>query len=151
MLLIVFRSVIAPFIPLITVGVTYLTSQSIVSILVDTFDFPISTYTQIFLVAILFGIGTDYCILLLSRFKEEMMLRESIWESVVETYKQAGRTVFFSGVAVMIGFAAIGFSKFVLYQSASAVAVGVAILLLALFTIVPRQKIILAIKRISRT
>jgi len=136
-LLIVFRSIIAPFIPLITVGVTYIASQSIVSILVDTFNFPISTYTQIFLVAILFGIGTDYCILLLSRFKEEMMHRESIWESVVETYKNAGRTVFFSGVAVMIGFAAIGFSKFVLYQSASAVAVGVAILLLALFTVVP--------------
>lgn len=37
----------------------------------------------------------------------------------------------------MIGFAAIGFSKFVLYQSASAVAVGVAILLIALFTVVP--------------
>lgn len=136
-LLIVFRSVIAPFIPLITVGVTYLASQSIVSILVDKFDFPISTYTQIFLVAVLFGIGTDYCILLLSRFKEEMMHRESIWESIVETYKNAGRTVFFSGIAVMIGFAAIGFSKFVLYQSASAVAVGVAILLIALFTVVP--------------
>lgn len=136
-LLIVFRSVIAPFIPLITVGVTYLASQSIVSILVDKFNFPISTYTQIFLVAVLFGIGTDYCILLLSRFKEEMMHRESIWESIVETYKNAGRTVFFSGIAVMIGFAAIGFSKFVLYQSASAVAVGVAILLIALFTVVP--------------
>lgn len=136
-LLIVFRSVIAPFIPLITVGVAYLASQSIVSILVDKFDFPISTYTQIFLVAVLFGIGTDYCILLLSRFKEEMMHRESIWESIVETYKNAGRTVFFSGIAVMIGFAAIGFSKFVLYQSASAVAVGVAILLIALFTVVP--------------
>lgn len=136
-LLIVFRSVIAPFIPLITVGLTYLASQSIVSILVDQFNFPISTYTQIFLVAVLFGIGTDYCILLLSRFKEEMMHRESIWESVVETYKNAGRTVFFSGIAVMIGFAAIGFSKFVLYQSASAVAVGVAILLIALFTVVP--------------
>ncbi len=136
-LLIVFRSVIAPFIPLITVGVTYLASQSMVSILVDKFDFPISTYTQIFLVAVLFGIGTDYCILLLSRFKEEMMHRESIWESIVETYKNAGRTVFFSGIAVMIGFAAIGFSKFVLYQSASAVAVGVAILLIALFTVVP--------------
>lgn len=136
-LLIVFRSVIAPFIPLITVGLTYLASQSIVSILVDQFNFPLSTYTQIFLVAVLFGIGTDYCILLLSRFKEEMMHRESIWESIVETYKNAGRTVFFSGIAVMIGFAAIGFSKFVLYQSASAVAVGVAILLIALFTVVP--------------
>jgi putative drug exporter of the RND superfamily len=136
-LFLVFRSAIAPLIPVITVGFSYLASQSIVSMLVDKFDFPISNYTQIFLVAILFGIGTDYCILLLSRFKEELSHRESVAEAIVETYRNAGRTVFFSGVAVMIGFAAIGFSQFILYQSAAAVAVGVALLLVALFTIVP--------------
>jgi putative drug exporter of the RND superfamily len=136
-LLLVFRSPITPVIPLITVGFSYLAAQSIVSMLVDQFDFPISNYTQIFLVAVLFGIGTDYCILLLSRFKEELSHSESITEAIVETYRNAGRTVFFSGVAVMIGFAAIGFSQFILYQSAAAVAVGVALLLIALFTIVP--------------
>lgn len=136
-LLLVFRSLIAPIIPLITVGITYLASQSIVSILVDTLNFPISNFTQIFLVAVLFGIGTDYCILLLSRFKEELSHRESVTEAIVETYRNAGRTVFFSGLAVLIGFAAIGFSQFKLYQSASAVAVGVAVLLIALFTVVP--------------
>jgi RND superfamily putative drug exporter len=136
-LLLVFRSVIAPIIPLVTVGITYLASQSIIAILVDTVNFPISNFTQIFLVVILFGIGTDYCILLLSRFKEELAHRESVSEAIVETYRNAGRTVFFSGLAVMIGFAAIGFSQFKLYQSASAVAVGVAVLLIALFTVVP--------------
>lgn len=136
-LLLVFRSIVAPIIPLLTVGFTYLASQSIVSMLVDQLNFPISNYTQIFLVAILFGIGTDYCILLLSRFKEELSHKETVSEAIIETYRNAGRTVFFSGVAVMIGFAAIGFSQFKLYQSASAVAVGVAILLVALFTIVP--------------
>ncbi|WP_144550038.1 MMPL family transporter [Bacillus sp. X1(2014)] len=136
-LLLVFRSAIAPIIPLVTVGFSYLTAQSIVSLLVDKVNFPLSTFTQIFLVAVLFGIGTDYCILLLSRFKEEMAKNDSVTESIVETYRTAGKTVFFSGVAVMIGFASIGFSTFKLYQSAAAVAVGVAILLIALFTIVP--------------
>ncbi|MBN8201663.1 MMPL family transporter [Bacillus sp. NTK034] len=136
-LLLVFRSVVAPIIPLMTVGFTYLASQSIVAFLVDRLDFPISNYTQIFLVAILFGIGTDYCILLLSRFKEELSYNESTADAIVATYRNAGRTVFFSGLAVMIGFAAIGFSQFILYQSAAAVAIGVVILLIALFTIVP--------------
>ncbi|MBT2659545.1 MMPL family transporter [Bacillus sp. ISL-45] len=136
-LLLVFRSVVAPVIPLLTVGMAYLVSQSIVAMLVDQLNFPLSNYTQIFLVAVLFGIGTDYCILLLSRFKEEMTHNESVPAAIVATYKNAGRTVFFSGVAVMIGFAAIGFSEFILYQSAAAVAIGVAMLLLGLFTIVP--------------
>lgn len=136
-LLLVFRSVIAPVIPLVTVGFSYLVSQSIVAMLVDKFDFPLSNYTQIFLVAVLFGIGTDYCILLLSRFKEELAHAESVPDAIVATYRNAGRTVFFSGLAVMIGFAAIGFSQFILYQSAAAVAIGVALLIIALFTIVP--------------
>ncbi|MED4228356.1 MMPL family transporter [Neobacillus cucumis] len=136
-LLLVFRSIVAPIIPLVTVGFTYLTAQSIVGLLVDHFNFPLSTFTQTFLVAILFGIGTDYCILLLSRFKEEMATHESVTDAIVETYRTAGKTVFFSGIAVMIGFASIGLSTFQLYKSAAAVAVGVAVLLLALLTIVP--------------
>lgn len=136
-LLLVFRSFVAPFVPLLTVGFSYLASQSIVAFLVDKVNFPVSTYTQIFLVAVLFGIGTDYCILLLSRFKEELGQRETVAEAIIETYRNAGKTVLFSGVSVMIGFAAIGLSQFILYQSAAAVAVGVAILLGALFTIVP--------------
>ncbi|RDU38786.1 MMPL family transporter [Neobacillus piezotolerans] len=136
-LLIVFRSVLAPVIPLIAVGISYMASQSIVAILVDKVDFPLSTFTQIFLVAVLFGIGTDYCILLMSRFKEELQHHDSAAEAVISTYRTAGKTVFFSALAVMVGFASIGFSEFVLYQSAAAVAVGVAVLMLALLTVVP--------------
>ncbi|CAH0347231.1 MMPL family transporter [Bacillus sp. CECT 9360] len=136
-LLLVFRSVVTPLIPLLTVGISYLASQSIVAFLVDKWDFPISSYTQIFLVAILFGIGTDYCILLFSRFKEELSTQESVPEAIIQTYRTAGKTVFFSGLAVLIGFAAIGLSTFKLYQSAVAVAVGIVVLMLALATIVP--------------
>ncbi|GAA0355575.1 MMPL family transporter [Bacillus horti] len=136
-LLLVFRSVVTPIIPLITVGFTYLVSQAIVAYLVEWVNFPLSTFTQIFLVAILFGIGTDYCILILSRYKEEIGRNEKISDAIIATYRTAGKTVFFSALAVFVGFASIGFSTFTLYRSAAAVAIGVAILVIALFTIVP--------------
>ncbi|WP_214626696.1 MMPL family transporter [Paenibacillus agaridevorans] len=136
-LFIVFRSAAAPLVPLLAVGFSYLVSQSIVSFLVEYADFPLSNFTQIFLVAVLFGIGTDYCILLISRYKEELAHRGDRTEAIIHTYKTAGKTVLFSGLAVLVGFASIGFSTFVLYQSAVAVAVGIVILLLALFTLVP--------------
>lgn len=136
-LFVVFRSAVAPLVPLVTVGFTYLVSQSIVAYLVHYFDFPLSNFTQIFLVAVLFGIGTDYCILLISRFKEELAHRGDKTEAIIHTYRTAGKTVLFSGLAVLVGFASIGFSTFVLYRSAVAVAVGVAVLLIALFTVVP--------------
>jgi len=136
-LFLVFRSAAAPLVPLLAVGFTYLVSQSIVAFLVKYADFPLSNFTQIFLVAVLFGIGTDYCILLISRYKEELAHRSDRTEAIVHTYRTAGRTVLFSGLAVLVGFASIGLSTFVLYRSAVAVAVGILILLLALFTLVP--------------
>ncbi|EES74999.1 Transport protein [Paenibacillus sp. oral taxon 786 str. D14] len=136
-LFVVFRSVVAPFIPLLTVGLSYLVSQSIVAFLVDTVNFPISTYTQIFMVAVMFGIGTDYCILLISRFKEELQHTNDQWEAIVQTYRRAGKTVLFSGLAVLVGFTTIGLSQFMLYRSAVAVAVGIAVMLIALVTVVP--------------
>ncbi|SDK48577.1 MMPL family transporter [Sediminibacillus albus] len=145
-LFLVFRSLVAPFIPLLTVGISYLAAQGIVSILADTADFPLSTFTQIFMVAVMFGIGTDYCILLISRFKEELANYETTKEAVLATYKAAGKTIFFAGLAVLIGFSTIGFSTFSLYQSAVAVAVGVAVVLLALATLVPFFLVVLGKK-----
>lgn len=136
-LFVVFRSFVAPFVPLLTVGISYIVSQSIVAFLVDRFDFPLSTFTQIFMVAVMFGIGTDYCILLISRFKEELAASEDTKSAIISTYRKAGGTVFYSGLAVFVGFLAIGLSKFMLYRSAVAVAVGIAVMLLALVTIVP--------------
>ncbi|MDD9150271.1 MMPL family transporter [Sporolactobacillus sp. CQH2019] len=136
-LFIVFRSAIAPFIPLVAVGLSFLASQSVVAFLSKWFNFPISTFTQIFLVAVLFGIGTDYCILLINRFKEEIPLHETIDEAVIQTIKHGGRTVFFSSLTVFIGFATIGFSTFNIYRSAVGVAVGIAFLILSLVTVVP--------------
>ncbi|MEF7441350.1 MMPL family transporter [Paenibacillus lautus] len=136
-LFVVFRSFVAPFVPLLTVGLSYLVSQSVVSFLVDQFNFPISTFTQIFMVAVMFGIGTDYCILLISRFKEELTTSEDTQSAIIETYRKAGGTVLYSGLAVFVGFAAIGLSKFILYKSAVAVAIGIAVMLLALVTVVP--------------
>src|SRR5690625_1666063 len=136
-LFLVFKSFVAPFIPLLTVGLSYLISQGIVAILADTMNFPLSTFTQIFMVAVMFGIGTDYCILLISRFKEEINQHESISEAVITTYKASGKTVFFAGLAVLIGFSTIGFSSFSLYQSAVAVAIEVAVILIALVPLVP--------------
>ncbi len=136
-LFLVFRSVIAPFIPLVTVGISYLAAQSVVAFLVQYLNFPVSTYTQIFMVCIMFGIGTDYCILLMSRFKEEVGSGLSVREAVIETYRTAGRTVIYSAIAVLVAFLSLYFVQFDLYRSAVAVGVGIIVLMLAIYTLVP--------------
>ena len=137
LLLAVFRSLVTPLVPLIAVGISYLLSQSLVAFFIDWFGFPVSNYTQIFLVAILFGIGTDYAILLLSRYKEELSSGRAVEEAILNTYRTAGKTLFISGLSGFIAFLAIGFADFPIFKSAVAVAVGIFVLLIVLFTIVP--------------
>ncbi len=136
-LIIVFRSPVVPIISLLTVGVSYLVSMGIIAHLVDQFNFPFSNFTQVFVVVVLFGVGTDYNILLFTRFKEELSKQETAFLATKETFKSAGKTVLYSGIAVLIGFASLALASFKLYQSTSAVAIGVLVLLLVLTTLNP--------------
>jgi putative drug exporter of the RND superfamily len=55
------------------------------------------------------GLGIDYSLLIVNRFREELHSGKSVEESVVQTVKTAGRTVFFSGITVMISLASLMF------------------------------------------
>jgi RND superfamily putative drug exporter len=55
------------------------------------------------------GLGIDYSLLMVNRFREELHAGKSVEESVAQTVKTAGRTVFFSGITVMISLAALTF------------------------------------------
>ncbi|MCK1975888.1 MMPL family transporter [Jeotgalicoccus huakuii] len=135
-LLVMFRSIVTPFVPLIAVGISYLLGQSFVGWFVEWFGFPVSPQTQSFLIVILFGIGTDYVILLLNRFKEELEHHDKN-QAVINTFKTAGKTVFISGISGAILFGVLYFANFEIYRSAVGVAVGILALLLSLFTILP--------------
>jgi len=136
-LILVYRSPVVPLVSLLTVGVAYLVSLNVVTHLVEWIDFPMSNFTQVFLVVVLFGIGTDYNILLYSRFKEELGRQESVPSAVKATFRSAGKTVLYSGAAVFIGFAVLLLADFKVYRSGAAVAVGVGVLLLVLMTLNP--------------
>lgn len=136
-LILVFRSPLIPLVSLTTVGLSYLVSLGIVAQLVQHVDFPFSNFTQVFLVVVLFGIGTDYNILLYNRFRAELAQTGDVLEAVRRTFRTAGQTVIYSGLAVFIGFLALFLAEFKIYRAASAVAIGVAVMILVLYTLNP--------------
>ena len=136
-LLIVFRSPITPLISLLMVGVSFTTSFSIVTNLVDKFNFPFSNFTQVFMIIVLFGIGTDYDILLYNQFKENLGKGMEKWAATKDAQEKAGRTILYSGSSLLIGFTSLGLARFSVYQSAVGVAIGVAVLLIVLLTLNP--------------
>lgn len=134
-LILVFQSPIVPMISVFTVGVAFITTLSIVTNLVSRVNFPFSNFTEVFIVVVLFGIGTDYNILLYEQFKEELSKGEDRHTASRKATRTAGRTILYSGSSVFIGFCALAFAKFSIYKSALGVAIGVAVLVAVLLTL----------------
>ncbi|MBI4857488.1 MAG: MMPL family transporter [Acetobacterium woodii] len=136
-LVLMFRSVVTPLVSLLSVGVSYLCSMGIIGFMVNQFNFPVTSFTQMFIILVLFGIGTDYHILLFNRFKEELSHGLSINDAILKSFKTAGKTIFYSGLTVFMGFASLSFVQFPVYRSANAVAIGIGVLLVVMLTLTP--------------
>ncbi|MDT8717807.1 MMPL family transporter [Clostridium sp. 19966] len=136
-LIIMFRSVVTPLVSLFEVGIAFIISLSIVGQLVYRFNYEISSLTEMVMILILFGVGTDYNILLFNRFKEELSKDISVDNAIINTYKTAGKTVVFSIATVFIAFLSLIFAKFGIYRSGNCVAIAVMIFLLEILTLTP--------------
>ncbi|HSU79685.1 MAG TPA: MMPL family transporter, partial [Candidatus Angelobacter sp.] len=136
-LILVFRSIVTPLVSLLAVAFSYLCSMGIAAQLIAHAGFPITNLTQMLLVLILFGIGTDYNILLFNRFKEELSHGQTIDGAIINTYKTAGKTIAYSILTVFIAFLALSFAESPIYRSGVVVVIGAVILLLEMVTLTP--------------
>ena len=135
-MLFVFRSPVAPMVSMATIGTAFVITSGLVAWL-GQHGLPVSTYTQTFLIAIMFGAGTDYGILLMSRFREELQRTTDVGAALAATMEAVGPTALVAAATLMLAFAAVGLAHFTLYRTAVGVAVGVVVIGVALVTVVP--------------
>lgn len=136
-LVLVLRSVAAPLLNLLTIGLSFVIASGIDAYLAR-FGLPVSTFTQTFLIAVMFGAGTDYAIILLGRFREELTHdHEDTVTAIAATLRGASRTVTFSGLTVLVSFATLFLAVFGLYRSGAGVAVGLVVTIAACLTLLP--------------
>lgn len=136
-LLLVYRSPVSPLIPLSTIALAYLVSRSVVAFLGDGVML-ISGYTNIFLVVILFGAGTDYCLFLISRFREEVAVHPSPADASTHTVRTVGETIASSAGTVVVGLSTMALAELGIFNTTGpSVAIGVVITLAAGLTLVP--------------
>ncbi len=136
-LIIIYRSPIAPILPLLTIGMSFLISRGLIAYL-TTVGLKVSSFTEQFLVAVLFGAGTDYCLLLISRFREEIVSEKAPKEALKAAYPHTGKAIISSGGTVIIGFLCMVLATFGLYNTTGpSIAIGVTITILAVLTLTP--------------
>ncbi|MCL6489433.1 MAG: MMPL family transporter [Alicyclobacillus mali] len=135
-LLVVFRSIVAPFLTLLSIGLSYLLTTNLVAVLANV-GLPVSTFTDTFLIAIIFGAGTDYSIIVLNRFREEASRGLAPVDALARAMSGIAKTVVYSALTVFLSFATLYFARFGLFRSGVGVAVGVGVTLFACLTFLP--------------
>ncbi|MFC5469073.1 MMPL family transporter [Cohnella suwonensis] len=138
-LIAVFRSAVIPLIPLLTIGVSFIVSRGLIAFASERFGLPVSHFTESFLIAVLFGAGTDYCILFIQRYREHARGDRLADRAVAlgEAMKGAARTVLYAAGTVFAAFLLLGLADFGLYRSAAGVSVGMAVSVAASLTLTP--------------
>ncbi len=135
-LFIVFGSFVAMLLPLITAGMSLGSGISVVGLLSHVIN--IATFSNELALLIGLGVGVDYALFIVTRYKQALNRGESREDSVVEAIDTSGRAVLFAGMIVviaMLGMFALGVSF--LYGVAVAAAVTVAFTVLASLTLLP--------------
>ncbi|HAG97417.1 MAG TPA: hypothetical protein DCL75_00750, partial [Ktedonobacter sp.] len=135
-LLLVFRSVVAAILPALVGGGAVAVSLALI------FGLGHLTTLSIFVLNIttLFGLGlgVDYSLFMVSRFREELAHGRSVEEAVAISVATAGRAVTFSGLTVSIGLAGLVFFRINMLRSVGMAGVLVVILaILAAITLLP--------------
>jgi RND superfamily putative drug exporter len=125
----VFGAFAASAMPLV-VGVSAILGAFFILYLISLFT-TVSIYALNLTTGMGLGLGIDYALLMVNRFREELHHGKTVEDSIITTLKTAGKTVFYSGLTVFVTllsltFFPLPFLKSFGYAGTSVVALAVA-------------------------
>jgi len=103
----VFGALVASAMPLV-VGVSAILGAFLI-IYIFTLFTSVSIFALNLITGLGLGLGIDYALLMVNRFREELHSGKSVEDSVVATVNSAGKTVFYSGLTVFVTLSALIF------------------------------------------
>ena len=105
LLLLIYRSPILALIPLVAVGFAYMVTSPILGFMADQGWITVDSQSIAIMTVLLFGAGTDYCLFLISRFRQllwhEPDKRKALYQAITSS----------SGAIAMSGFTVVLFSS----------------------------------------
>jgi RND superfamily putative drug exporter len=138
LLLIIFRSVLAPLVTLVPAALVLLLSGSFIGALGSDGALQVSFFTQILLIVLILGAGTDYGLFLVFRTREQLRAGAAPHDAVVYALRRVGESITASAATVAVALVTLLFASFGLYHDLGVpLALGVATMLLAGLTLLP--------------
>jgi putative drug exporter of the RND superfamily len=125
-LFLVFRGMLASLLPLMTAGITTIGTLALLRLL--TMVTTVSLYASNLTTGLALGLGVDYSLLLVSRYREERAAGFDADEAVRRSWRTAGRTVAFSAATVALALTSLFLFPIPLLTSIAFAGIGVVVL-----------------------
>jgi RND superfamily putative drug exporter len=138
MLLITYRSPTLLLVPLFSVIAALGAAQAVIYLMAEHADLTVNGQSAGILTVLVFGAGTDYALLLVARYREELRRHEDRHEAMALALHRAGPAVLASGATVVLGMLVLMAAEMNSTRGLDPVAaIGVAVALVAMLSLFP--------------
>ncbi|MFD0386187.1 MMPL family transporter [Streptomyces stramineus] len=138
LLLLIFRSPLIAALPALIIGITYMVAVGLIAITTSVSGLNADAFVSAMLIVVLFGIGTDYILFLLFRYREELRAGAEPKEALIDSVARVGETLASAASVVIVAFLALLLSSVgTLRTMGPPLAISVAVALVAALTLVP--------------
>ncbi|MEU4214981.1 MMPL family transporter [Actinoplanes sp. NPDC026623] len=142
-LLITYRSPVLWLLPIISAGVALTTAQAVIYLLAKHAGLVVNAQSAGILTVLVFGAGTDYALLLVARYREELRRHEDRHEAMALALHRAGPAIIASAATVAVGMSCLTLAEVNSTRGLGPVAaIGVVVGLLAMITLLPAMLVI---------
>ncbi|OKK09948.1 MMPL family transporter [Streptomyces sp. CB02400] len=143
LLLLTYRSPVLWLLPLISVGFAAVLTQVTTYLLAKHAALPVDPQSSGVLMVLVFGVGTDYALLLIARYREELHRHEDRHEAMRVALRRSGPAVLASAATIAVGLSCLAFADINSSRSLGLVgAVGVVCGFLTMVTVLPALLVI---------
>ncbi|TCN33579.1 RND superfamily putative drug exporter [Kribbella orskensis] len=138
LLLFIYRSPVAAFLPILTVGLVSAIAPGLIALAAKAFGLQVTQDLQTILTVVLYGVGTDYILFLLFRYRERLRAGEQPKEALVSATARVSEVIVSAAGAIVVAFSALLLAVFGGFKSLGpGLAIAVAVMAFAAITLIP--------------
>jgi putative drug exporter of the RND superfamily len=142
-LLFTYRSPILWILPILSAGIALMTAQGVIYLLAKHAGLTVNGQSQAILTILVIGAGTDYALLLIARYREELRRHEDRHEAMAFALHRAAPAIIASAATVVVGMLCLMLAEMNSTAGLGPVcAIGIGVGLLAMITLLPALLVI---------